>query len=526
MRDFVALLNSIEKALHDDDRQRALLRYWENCDPQDRIWSLWLLLDRRPPKRASSQEVMEWVQTWTAYPDWLISEAREKASDVAEAAALLIGMETPAYSCQLHEWLIFLLDLRSKDPNRSTQVKEAWQEMNGQERYWFNRLLLGSFRFKLDPLVLIRALSVYTERPAYTLWYRLLSDWSPSEMNWSELLLQERKEDQWRAPLGLISPSPWPIEKDLASLEDWRIDWWREGQRVELQWREGEFNIWSAEGRWWNLQFPELSVLKDGFSNSLVLQGYLLAYQEGQFLAPQLLTERLAKKPTKKNRDNCPVLLVLDDLLEYQREDWRNRPLKERWERLEDWCTDQDLPEMVVLAEPLRPHSSKAVETYLKTAQSAGASGLMLRSWAASYGKAFYWPRPDYEVLASLLYLTRDERNPARFSHLSFGIWKGEELITLCKCSYTTTPEEYEELMAFVSENTIERFGPVVSISSELVFRLAFQNLRHSRRRKSGLELIEPRVVAWEKAETTDKVPQLRELMQLIESNKSSQRID
>ena len=375
-------------------------------------------------------------------------------------------------------------------------------------------MLLGTYRSKLSVTTLVRALAAHTGRPAYTLWYRLLGDWSPAETDWQTLLLERRAADQWQRPLGLILPQRWTSAGPPEVPSAWRVDWWRGEHQVELQWRAGNLNLWSASGAWWNPHFPELLTLADHLPESVVLQAELLPFRAGHFLPPQRLAERLAKKPRKKKREACPVLLLLTDLLEYRGEDWRSRPLSERWATLQTLFAHPTLPDGIVLAEALPASSTAEIQRLHREASAASARGLVLRSRGAAYGEMqYYWPLPDRELLATLLYLTRDERNPARFKQLSFGVWKGETLITICKCNYEPEASEYDALLAFVSDHTIERFGPVVSVKAQLVFRLAYRDLQPSRRRKSGLELIEPRILRWEKAASTTDVPQIRELL-------------
>ncbi len=49
----------------------------------------------------------------------------------------------------------------------------------------------------------------------------------------------------------------------------------------------------------------------------------------------------------------------------------------------------------------------------------------------------------------------------------------------------------------FVRQNTKEKFGPVRSVTPELVMELAFEGLQVSSRHKSGLSTRFPRIVRW-----------------------------
>ncbi|MCB0067295.1 MAG: hypothetical protein KDD77_09095, partial [Caldilineaceae bacterium] len=59
------------------------------------------------------------------------------------------------------------------------------------------------------------------------------------------------------------------------------------------------------------------------------------------------------------------------------------------------------------------------------------------------------------------------------------------------------TDEEIRQVDAFVRRNTRERFGPVRSVTPQLVFELAFENIQISTRHKSGVAVRFPRIVRW-----------------------------
>jgi DNA ligase-1 len=46
----------------------------------------------------------------------------------------------------------------------------------------------------------------------------------------------------------------------------------------------------------------------------------------------------------------------------------------------------------------------------------------------------------------------------------------------------------------FIRRNTLERFGPVRSVKPELVFEIAFEDIRFSSRHRSGVAVRFPRI--------------------------------
>ncbi|MEM6474368.1 MAG: ATP-dependent DNA ligase, partial [Planctomycetota bacterium] len=54
---------------------------------------------------------------------------------------------------------------------------------------------------------------------------------------------------------------------------------------------------------------------------------------------------------------------------------------------------------------------------------------------------------------------------------------------------------EIRKVDQFVRKNTNESFGPVRSVTPELVFEIAFEGLSHSTRHKSGIATRFPRIL-------------------------------
>jgi DNA ligase-1 len=56
------------------------------------------------------------------------------------------------------------------------------------------------------------------------------------------------------------------------------------------------------------------------------------------------------------------------------------------------------------------------------------------------------------------------------------------------------TDPEIREVDRFIRRNTLERFGPVRAVKPELVFEIAFEDIRLSSRHRSGVAVRFPRI--------------------------------
>ena len=95
------------------------------------------------------------------------------------------------------------------------------------------------------------------------------------------------------------------------------------------------------------------------------------------------------------------------------------------------------------------------------------------------------------------------------YSDFTFGVWRDEDgedrLTPVGKAYFGFTDEELKQLDAFVRANTIDRFGPVRSVTASketgVVLEVAFEGLQRSPRHKSGLAMRFPRInrIRWDK---------------------------
>ena len=78
------------------------------------------------------------------------------------------------------------------------------------------------------------------------------------------------------------------------------------------------------------------------------------------------------------------------------------------------------------------------------------------------------------------------------------------------------TDTELVEIDRFVRQNTIERFGPVRSVTPQLVLEVTFDAVQASSRHKSGIAMRFPRIarIRWDKpASEADTLDRLKQLM-------------
>jgi DNA ligase 1 len=103
------------------------------------------------------------------------------------------------------------------------------------------------------------------------------------------------------------------------------------------------------------------------------------------------------------------------------------------------------------------------------------------------------------------------------FTDYTFAIWKNGELVPFAKAYSGLTDQEIRKVDRFVRDNTIETFGPVRSVTPQLVFELAFEGIQRSTRHKSGVAVRFPRIARWrddKKIEDADTIEQIYALLE------------
>lgn len=93
----------------------------------------------------------------------------------------------------------------------------------------------------------------------------------------------------------------------------------------------------------------------------------------------------------------------------------------------------------------------------------------------------------------------------------TFALPHGNALVPLAKVRLTLP--ETPQILTWARAHTTDRFGPQRQVSPTLVFELAFDATTPNPRRKCGLDLVAPRLIAWARETSVDQVPPLASLL-------------
>ena len=113
-------------------------------------------------------------------------------------------------------------------------------------------------------------------------------------------------------------------------------------------------------------------------------------------------------------------------------------------------------------------------------------------------------------------------RRAGLYTDFTFAVWSeptesGERaLVPFAKAYSGLTDAELKEVDTWIRKNTIERFGPVRSVTPELVFELGFEGINASTRHKSGIAVRFPRILRWRRDKPASEAETLMSIGQLL----------
>ncbi|MEM1037341.1 MAG: cisplatin damage response ATP-dependent DNA ligase [Pseudomonadota bacterium] len=325
--------------------------------------------------------------------------------------------------------------------------------------------------------------------------------------------------------------NPDAVDPDLIKPETFAAEWKYDGIRVQAVAENGVRRIYTRTGDDISHTFPDVLAAMDF---DAALDGELLIRAPDGGVAPfNELQQRLNRKTvSKRQMDARPAFIRAYDILVDGDDDLRRLTFKQRRGHLETFIKDLD-HERIDLS-PLVPVTDiAALEAARNDPPAPEIEGLMLKRWDSTYeagrpkGPWFKWKRDPFLIDAVLLYAQRGHGKRSSFySDFTFGVWRevdGQDQLTpVGKAYFGFTDEELKQLDKFIRNNTIERFGPVRSVTATkekgLVFEVAFEGLQRSPRHKSGIAMRFPRInrIRWDKP--TSEADRLENLEALLPS--------
>lgn len=535
MKRFTDLYQALDNTNRTNEKIAAMRAYFDDAPPADAAWAVYFLSGRRPKRLLSALLLRRWAAEVAGIPEWLQEESYHAVGDSAEAAALLLPPANAASERPLHEWVTEgIVPLRELDEaGQRAAVVKAWGRLDDAQRYLFNKLITGGFRVGVSQRLLTRALAESAALPDTLIAHRLMGAWEPTPEFYEMLTHPERQAEE-------VAGRPYPFflaypleaaPETLGDVAEWQVEWKWDGIRAQLIRRDGEIFLWSRGEELVTERYPEVVEAAAALPDC-VLDGELLAW-DFDADRPQpfaALQQRIGRKNlTRKTLAGTPVILLAYDLLEWAGEDWRARPLVERRAQLEtalaaaagSWLRLSAVVEAATWAD---------LASLRETSRERGVEGFMIKRRTSPYrvgrkrGDWWKWKIDPFSVDAVLIYAQRGSgRRAGLYTDYTFALWTGEpgdparELVPFAKAYSGLTDAEIREVDRFVRTHTTERFGPVRSVTPQLVMEIAFEAIQASNRHKSGVAVRFPRILRLRDDKSIEEADTLDHLKSLID---------
>jgi DNA ligase-1 len=520
MKRFTELYFALDEATKTSHKVEALKHYFAEAPPGDASWALYILIGEKMKRLIATAKLKEWAAVAAGIPDWLFDESCKTVGDLAETIALLLPPASRPSPLGLKDMVEEkLLPLRDDDEtSRRDSIRSTWREMDDRQRFVWNKMLTGEIRPSNSRQTVIRALGEFAGLESTVISHRLMGPWEPTDRFFRWLLSPDRGDTDVSRPYPFHLACP--LETLLETLGDrrmWCAEWMWEGTRAQIVKRGGMVFIWSRAGELITRAFPELTDAAESLPDGTVIDGEILPRKDGRPLPFSRLQKRIGRQsPTRKVLEEIPVIFIAFDLIESQGKDIRTEPLRKRRAGLEAILGPSVFKDRIRLSEILEDSSWEDLTARRRECRTLQAGGLMLKRLDSLYEAALHrgswwkWKIEPHTIDAILIYAQPGQVGRTDlFTDYTFGVWRRGELVPVAKSGSGLTDEEIGRIDSFIRQNTIERFGPVRSVSPQLVFEIAFDGIEASARRKSGLTLRSPRIVKWkdkpsEEADTLD----------------------
>ena len=292
----------------------------------------------------------------------------------------------------------------------------------------------------------------------------------------------------------LASPAP-----AIVYVED-KFD----GIRAQLHRNKQQVEIFSRDLRRITGQFPELVDQARNFQEELIIDGEIIAFEEGRGLTFFDLQKRLGRKSDSADlfaraAADVPVAFVIFDLLWLNGQSLLKTPLHERRSHLDL----VRLPSHFQIAKLMPAHSAAEIEQIFQQARQRLNEGLMIKDPESFYvpgNRGMFWFKLKKELATLDVVVVGAEFGHGKrnnvLSDYTFAVRDETtgKLLPIGKAYSGLTDAEIAELTEHFKQNTIADHGRYREVKPDVILEVAFNSIQPSQRHASGLALRFPRI--------------------------------
>lgn len=448
-------------------------------------------------------------------------QVSQTQSDVVRTTNLILRTHTeptPHSLTEVQQLLETASQLRSQS-DKVALLRNKMATFHFSEAAFLVGILTGDLRIGLKEGLLEESLAATFQAPLPSIRKAHMLTGDLGEV--ADLARTNRLEEasaRWFTPLRVMLASPENSAEDIVSRlggsgeEIWLEDKF-DGIRAQLHRQGDEVEIYSRDLRPLLGEFPELGEAAKNLSADVILDGEIIAFEEGKKLTFFDLQKRLGKKTVATQGDlffgeAIPVHFIAFDLLAFNRESLLPLPLHDRRKKLETLS----MPDSIRRCDVYFAKTAEQIDEEFNDARRRNNEGLIAKDPESVYSpgrRGKQWLKLKKAMPTLDVVVVKAQQGHGKRSHVlsdyTFALRDEEsgELRVLGKAYSGLTDVEIEELTQHFESRTLEKKRNVRTVDPDIVLEIAFDSIQPSKRHDSGLSLRFPRI----KAIRRDKTP-------------------
>ena len=521
MREFARLFAQLDETTSTNRKLDALKTYFSQSPHRDAAWAVYFLAGGKPRQAIPSKLLCQYAMDYAHIEEWLFEECYQAVGDLSETIAHILPPPVRQTDLGLSTWMLEkIAPLRGATPEviRSA-LFSFWDELTTPERFLLGKLIGGGFRVGVSKLLVTRALGDVAKVDNKLIAQRLMG-WTdgrvtPTAEGYAKLIAPKSDQEH-----SLRGGQPYPFflahqlsaaPESLGNIGNWQAEWKYDGIRAQLLRRSEQTShqtyLWSRGEDLITERFPEIAAIP--LPDGAAIDGEILIWIDDHPAPFADLQKRIGRKSlTAKLLSELPAIMIAYDLLEMDQKDLRHLPHSERRTLLEKLVADINSSTLKI-SPVLQKPTWQELAQLRQNSRALGVEGMMLKAVNAQYGVGrtkevgtwWKWKIDPYVIDAVLIYAQSGHgRRASLYTDYTFAVW-GEDadgkriLVPFAKAYSGLTDAEIAQVDAVIRKTTIEKFGPVRSVTPSMVFEIGFEGISLSTRHKAGIAVRFPRIL-------------------------------
>lgn len=292
-----------------------------------------------------------------------------------------------------------------------------------------------------------------------------------------------------------------------------------DGIRAQLHVADGQVALYGRDTNDITVAFPEIAAAATQLADSLILDGEIVAFEEGHPLPVSAVQSRLSgAETTLHERERTAVQFVAFDLIALGAELLIGAPLHKRHATLASLKIVEGSGGVIDVAPQRVVQDIEEIEAEFIAARMRGSEGVVLKSTTAAYApgrRGSAWLKLKHPIDSVDCVVVGVEYGVGRrrtlLSELTFAVRDdlSGRLTTLGRASAQLGEREMSEMGRWFEAHTVAQLGNYRSVEPRIVVEVSFDELRRSARSGSGYSVRGARIVRFRTDLGPDQVASL-----------------